>query len=65
MIKVGSKVTIPWWEFDSAGKSKRVSDLKGTVESINGAYHMVKIHNNLKYDVIELYPGEMKEDESV
>lgn len=61
MIKIGDKVTVQWWEIDNFGNSKKVPNLVGTIESINGAYHMVKIHNNPKYDVIELYPGEFKE----
>lgn len=58
--KVGDKVKLKWWEIDTYGNSRRVHDLTGTIESINGAYHMVKINNDPKYDVIELYPGEFE-----
>lgn len=60
MIKVGSKVIVPWWEFDGHGNTIAVKVLEGTIESIDGAYHYVKIHNDSKYDVLELYPIEFK-----
>ena len=47
-IRVGSKVSIPWWESDFSLNTKQVPNLKGTIESINGAYHYIKIHNNKK-----------------
>jgi hypothetical protein len=60
--KPGDKVVVPWWEHDMATNKppKRVKDLTGTIESINGAYHYVKVDNNPKYDVIELYPNEFQ-----
>jgi hypothetical protein len=62
MIKVGQRVTIPWWEYDLGGSEppKKVPNLTGTIESINGAYHYVKIEGNPKYDVLELYPNEFE-----
>lgn len=60
--KVGDKVKVPWWEYDMGvlHSPTRVEDLDGTIESINGAYHYIKVHNNPKYDVLELYPNEFE-----
>lgn len=59
--KVGDKVTIPWTDYgtNSNGRPKRYT-LTGTIESINGAYHYIKVDNNSKYDVLELYPNEFE-----
>ncbi len=66
MIKVGQKVIIPWWEsgIDTSKPPKKIQDLTGTIESINGAYIYVKVDNNPKYDVLELYEQELKVVES-
>jgi|SRR5579864_2486490 len=58
--KPGDKVIVPWWDANGPGPAKRIKDLTGTIESINGAYHYVKVDNNPKYDVIELYPNEFE-----
>jgi hypothetical protein len=55
MAKVGDKVILLWWE---GLDPKKVPDLTGTIERIDGAYHYVKVDNNPKYDVLELYPNE-------
>jgi len=56
MIKVGSKVIIHWFE-----NGMKVPDLNGIVERIDGAYHDVRILDNEKYTILELYPNEMEE----
>lgn len=59
--KVGSWVTIPWWEAKPAfTKAKRVRNLTGKIIRINGGYYYVKIKGNSKYDVLELYAVEFK-----
>lgn len=58
MFKVGDKVTIPWWGIPFNGD--KIANLTGTIERINGAYVYVKVDNNPKYDVLELYPNEFK-----
>src|ERR1700679_526036 len=60
MVKVGDKVRVPWYETDPKGKTKKVADLLGFIESIDGGYHYVKVIGNKKYDVIELYDSEFK-----
>lgn len=55
--KVGDKVRVPWWE---GWESQRVPDLEGYIESIDGGYHYIKVTNNKKYDVIELYENEFE-----
>lgn len=61
MIKVGQRVTVPWWETkDFGGPAIKVPNLTGTIERINGAYHYVKIEGNPRYDVLELYPNEFE-----
>lgn len=59
--KVGDKVTIPWTDY-GIGCDQRPEryTLLGTITRINGAYHYVKVHNNPKYDVLELYPNEFE-----
>lgn len=61
MIKVGDKVTIPWWDY-GIGCNERPEHytLTGTIVRIDGGYHYVKINNNSKYDVLELYENEFK-----
>lgn len=59
--KVGDWVTIPWWEVRVFGhEAKRIRNLTGRIISIDGAYHYIKVTNNPKYDVVELYPVEFK-----
>lgn len=59
--KVSDWVTIPWWEYRyGAWKAHRVRNLTGKIISIDGAYHYIKVTNNSKYDVVELYPVEFK-----
>jgi len=59
-MRVGDKVNIPWWEYDPDRGCQTVPDLTGTIIRINGAYHYIKVDNNPKYDVLELYPNEFK-----
>jgi hypothetical protein len=58
--KVGDRVTIPWWE-QRKGRVKPVHiTLSGKIVRINGAYHTIRIDNNPKYDMLELYPIEFE-----
>jgi ribosomal protein L32E len=60
-IKVGQQVIIPWWRYNPfTEKWYRVRSLHGVIKKINGAYHAVKITNNSRYDILELYPNEFK-----
>ena len=61
MAKVGDRVRIPWFEGGSwEKKPHRVPDLFGTIRRIIGAYHYVKIENNDKYNILELYSVEFE-----
>ncbi len=61
MFTVGQKVSIPWREYFLGMLSeKRVPNLTGTIKHIDGAYHYVKVDNNPRYDVLELYPNEFE-----
>jgi len=57
MFKVGQKVQVPWWEFDCKSMHK-VPDLIGKIIKIDGAYHYIKVENNSKYNILELYDSE-------
>lgn len=60
--KVGDRIKAPWWEYDMGilHSPSRVDDITGTIERINGAYHYIKVDNNPKLDVVELYPNEFE-----
>lgn len=60
--KVGDRVKAPWWEYDMGilHGPTRVDDITGTIIRINGAYHYIKVDNNSKLDVVELYPNEFE-----
>jgi hypothetical protein len=55
IIKVGDKVSAPWWR-----NGKRVRNLRGYITRIDGAYHYVKVISSNRYDELELYPSEFK-----
>jgi hypothetical protein len=54
-IKVGAKVSVPWWR-----NGKRVRNLRGYITAIDGAYHYIKVVSTKRYDIIELYESEFK-----
>ncbi len=60
--KVGDRIKAPWWEYDMGilHSATRVDDITGTIIRINGAYHYIKVDNNPKLDVVELYPTEFE-----
>jgi hypothetical protein len=58
--QVGDKVIVPMIEYDGMGNSQKIPDLLGAITRISGGYHYVKIENNNKYDVLELYETEFK-----
>ena len=56
--KAGDRVRVPWSVQDVNGSNKKIDDLLGFIESIDGGYYYIEIVNNKEYDTMELYHGE-------
>lgn len=55
---IGTRVSIPWKEEVHGKGYRKIPNLTGTIRSVNGGYIYVKIDNNPRYDVLELYETE-------